>query len=97
MLKLSLGNVITYKRRGDRDHLSLVPSLHNWSVDAFDCVTKLMEITADQLVIWEFLVQRVEELHQSCGDVLRHAHVGAKWYQAPQIMHEARALKWVSV
>jgi hypothetical protein len=59
--------MVTYKRRRYRNHLPPVPRLHYRRIQSLHRIPQLMEITADQLVIWKFLVQHVEELHEPRG------------------------------
>lgn len=71
---------ITYQRRGDRNHLPLVPRLHDRRIDTPNCLTQLVEVGADELVVGELGCEYVEELHQPCGDILWLAEIRAEWY-----------------
>jgi hypothetical protein len=62
--------VETYKWCRDRNHLPLVPCLDHRRIQTLDRIAQLVEVTADQLVVWELLIQRKEELHQARGYVL---------------------------
>lgn len=63
----------THKRCADRNHLPLVPRLYDWGIDSFDRITEPVEVAGYQFVVWELLVEDIEELHQSRRYVFRHA------------------------
>lgn len=68
---MSEEDVETHKRRRNRNHLPLVPRLNHRCIQTLYRIAQLVEVTANQLMIWELLIERVEELHQPCGYIFR--------------------------
>lgn len=65
----------THEQRRHGHRAALIPRLHDRRVDAGDRAEEGVKVRGQQPVGGEVLVQDVEELHQSGGDVFRHRQV----------------------
>lgn len=85
----------TYKGRPHGYRPPLVPRLHDGTGVSRNPSGQFVEVASNELMLWEVITQRIEELHETGRYILRYCQIWSEGQSRPQVPYEPAARQWM--